>query len=49
MAERAGVKAVLLTHLPNSGDPDDDYERFAEQVGMFFSGEILVAEDLGEY
>jgi ribonuclease BN (tRNA processing enzyme) len=49
MAERAGVKAVLLTHLPNSGDPNDSYERFREQVGMHFSGEILVAEDLGEY
>ncbi len=49
MAERAGVKAVLLTHLPNSGDPSDDYERFREQVGMHFTGEILVAEDLEEY
>ncbi|MEE8438525.1 MAG: MBL fold metallo-hydrolase [Micropepsaceae bacterium] len=49
MAERAGVEAVLLTHLPNSGDPNDKYERFREQVGMHFTGEILVAEDLAEY
>ena len=49
IAARAGVKTVLLTHLPSSGDPNDNYERFRAQVKMFFSGEVVVAQDLGEY
>lgn len=49
MADRAGVKTVVLTHLPNSGDPDDGYERFREQVKRHFSGEVLVANDVSRY
>lgn len=49
MAERAGVKTVVLTHLPNSGDPNDRYERFREQVKLHFSGEVLVANDFSEF
>jgi ribonuclease BN (tRNA processing enzyme) len=49
MAMRAGVKAVLLTHLPSSHDPDDAYERFRTEVAKFYSGEILVAKDLAEF
>ncbi len=49
MAERAGVETVVLTHLPNSGDPNDDYERFREQVKIHFSGEVLVANDFSRF
>ncbi|HEY6258008.1 MAG TPA: MBL fold metallo-hydrolase [Xanthobacteraceae bacterium] len=49
MAARAGVKAVVLTHLPAGGNPKDDYERFAEQVKKEFSGPVLVANDLMEF
>jgi ribonuclease BN (tRNA processing enzyme) len=30
MAARAGVKTVVLTHLPATADPKDDYKRFGE-------------------
>src|SRR5207248_4128797 len=37
MAARAGVKTVVLTHLPASANPNDDYARFAEEVKKQFS------------
>jgi ribonuclease BN (tRNA processing enzyme) len=46
MATRAGVKTVVLTHLPATADPKDDYKRFGEQVKKHFSGQVLVAKDL---
>ena len=49
MAARAGVKTVLLTHLPATADPKDEYKRFAEQVKKHFSGQVLVAKDLMEF
>jgi ribonuclease BN (tRNA processing enzyme) len=49
MAERAGVKTVILTHLPASQDPKDDYKRFADQVKKIYSGQVLVAKDLMEF
>jgi ribonuclease BN (tRNA processing enzyme) len=49
MAARAGVKTVVLTHLPASSDPKDDYKRFAEQVKKQFSGPVLIASDLMEF
>jgi ribonuclease BN (tRNA processing enzyme) len=49
MAARAGVKTVVLTHLPATSDPKDDYKRFGEQVKKQFSGEVLVAKDLMEF
>jgi ribonuclease BN (tRNA processing enzyme) len=49
MAERAGVKIVVLTHLPATGNPKDEYARFAEQVKKHFSGQVLVAKDLMEF
>ena len=49
MATRAGVKAVVLTHLPATTDPNDDYKRLGEQVGAHFSGKVMVARDLMEF
>jgi ribonuclease BN (tRNA processing enzyme) len=46
MAERAGVRTLILTHLSSSGEPNDDYQRFADAAAESFSGEIIVAEDL---
>ena len=46
MAARAGVKAVVLTHILTGPDPKDDYERFAERVKRKFSGPVTVAKDL---
>jgi ribonuclease BN (tRNA processing enzyme) len=49
MAQSAGVKAVVLTHLPATPDPNDEYARFAEQVKTIFSGPVYVAKDLMEF
>jgi len=49
LAARAGVKTVVLTHLPASADPKDDYKRFGDEVSKYFSGEVLVAKDLMEF
>jgi ribonuclease BN (tRNA processing enzyme) len=49
IAARAGVKTVVLTHLPASTDLQDKYQRYAEVVKKGFSGRVLVAEDLAEF
>jgi ribonuclease BN (tRNA processing enzyme) len=49
MAERAGVKTVILTHLPATTDPKDEYKRFGEQVKKVYSGQVLIAKDLMEF
>ncbi len=48
-AASAGVKAVVLTHLPNTNDPQDGYARFADEVKRRFSGQVFVAKDLMEF
>ncbi len=49
MAARSGVKLVVLTHLPSTGDPNDSYERFVTEVNKGFTGHVLVARDLMEF
>jgi len=49
IAARAGIKTVVLTHLPATADPKDEYDRFAEQVKKQFSGQVLIAKDLMEF
>jgi ribonuclease BN (tRNA processing enzyme) len=49
MAARAGVKAVILTHLPATADPRDEYARFVQIVKKHFSGQVFVAKDLMEF
>ena len=47
MAARAGVKVVVLTHLPVG--PNDNYEGFAAVVSKNFTGRVQVARDLMEF
>jgi ribonuclease BN (tRNA processing enzyme) len=48
MASRAGVKAVVLTHLtPRPGS--NDYTSWAEEVKKHFSGPVHIARDLMEF
>jgi len=47
MATRAGVKAVILTHL--TFKTDDDYTAWVADVKKHFSGEVLIAKDLKEF
>ncbi|HEY6257413.1 MAG TPA: MBL fold metallo-hydrolase [Xanthobacteraceae bacterium] len=47
MATRAGVKAVVLTHL--TWKADDDYSTWADEVKKHFSGPVLIARDLKEF
>ncbi|MGH8238681.1 MAG: MBL fold metallo-hydrolase [Steroidobacteraceae bacterium] len=49
MAAKAGVKTVVLTHLPPTSNPNDDYQRYVEEVKRYFSGSVLVARDLMEF
>ena len=49
MAARAGVKTVILSHLPATGDPKDDYARFIGLVKKNFSGDVKIAKDLMEF
>ena len=46
MASRAGVKAVVLTHILTGSDPKDDYLRFVARVKQRFSGPVTAAKDL---
>lgn len=49
MAAQAGVKKVILTHLPATVNEDDDYTRFIPEVKKFFSGDVVVAKDLMDF
>jgi ribonuclease BN (tRNA processing enzyme) len=49
IATRAGVKAVVLTHLPAGANPKEDYLGFAAEVKNQFSGPVMVASDLKEF
>ena len=49
MATRAGVKAVVLTHLTPRGGGNDDYSAWAEETRKYFAGPVTVAKDLMEF
>jgi ribonuclease BN (tRNA processing enzyme) len=48
MAARANVKTVVMSHLTPRPD-SDDYTPWADEVRKYFSGKVLVAEDLKEF
>lgn len=48
LATKAGVKAVILTHL-SPRPQGDDYAPWAEQVRKHFSGQVVIAKDLMEF
>ena len=49
MATRAGVKAVVLTHILTGPDSTDDYRRFVVRVKRRFSGPVTAAKDLMQF
>ena len=49
MASRAAVKTVVLTHIPATSDPKDEYKRYADAVKTSFSGQVLIASDLMQF
>ena len=49
MAARAGVKTVVLTHLPTTDDPNENYAGYVAEVKKNFTGRVLVASDLLEF
>jgi ribonuclease BN (tRNA processing enzyme) len=49
MARKAGVKTVVMTHLGPSVRPNDDYQRLADEAKKYFSGEVVVANDLMQF
>jgi ribonuclease BN (tRNA processing enzyme) len=49
MAANAGVKAVVMTHIGPSVNPNDDYRRFIDQANKYYSGPITLAKDLMKF
>ena len=49
MAERAGVKRLILTHFRVHMDAPGAHERALSELSEVFSGEYAIAEDLDEY
>jgi ribonuclease BN (tRNA processing enzyme) len=47
IAQRAGVKIVILSHL--TWKADDDYSTWADEVKKRFSGPVLIAKDFKEF
>jgi ribonuclease BN (tRNA processing enzyme) len=49
MAAKAGVKAVVMSHLGPSLTPNDDYQRFVDEAKKYYSGPITIAKDLMKF
>lgn len=49
MAQKAGVKKVILTHFTPVADDNDDFQRYADAVKKYFSGEVLISKDLQQF
>jgi len=49
MAAKAGVKAVVMTHLGPSVNPDDDYQRYVDAAKKYYSGSVTLAKDLMKF
>lgn len=49
MAAKAGVKAVVMTHLGPSVNPNDDYQRYVDEAKKYYSGPITLAKDLMKF
>jgi ribonuclease BN (tRNA processing enzyme) len=48
-AAKAGVKAVVMTHLSPSPDPNDDFTRYAQAAKKNFAGPVTIAKDLMKF
>ena len=49
MAAKAGVKAVVMTHIGPSVTPNDDYQRFVDEAKKYYAGPITLAKDLMKF
>ena len=49
MAAKAQVKAVVMTHIGPSSNPNDDYQRFVTEAKKYYSGPITIAKDLMKF
>lgn len=49
MAAKAGVKAVVMTHLGPTPNPNDDYQRYVDGAKKYYSGPIMLAKDLMKF
>jgi ribonuclease BN (tRNA processing enzyme) len=49
MAAKADVKAVVMTHLSPTVDPNDDFQRYVDEARKFYSGPITLAKDLMKF
>ena len=49
MAAKAGVKAVVMTHLGPSTNPDEEYQRYVDEAKKYYSGPITLAKDLMKF
>ena len=46
LAQRSGVKLLIMSHLLPSSNVNDDYERFKTEAAKYYKGKIVVAKDL---
>ena len=46
LAVQAGVKSVVLTHLPATENKNNDDQKYAEKVKTIYKGPVTVAKDL---
>jgi ribonuclease BN (tRNA processing enzyme) len=49
MAAKAGVKAVVMSHIGPSVTPNDAYQRYVDEAKKYFSGPITLAKDLMKF
>jgi ribonuclease BN (tRNA processing enzyme) len=49
MAEKAGVKMVVMTHLGPTIDPERDYPQYVEATKKYYAGPIVLAKDLMKF
>jgi ribonuclease BN (tRNA processing enzyme) len=49
MAQKAGVKAVVMTHLGPTVDANETYQHYADEAKKFYSGPITIAKDLMKF
>lgn len=49
MAAKAGVKAVVMTHLGPSTNPDEEYQRYVDEAKKYYTGPITLAKDLMKF
>jgi ribonuclease BN (tRNA processing enzyme) len=45
MAAKADVKAVVMSHLGPSMNPNDDYQRYIDAAKKYYSGPVTLAKD----